>query len=184
MIFFGHLGTGALIGLLRASGCSRLDERFLLAGAAGPDLLDKPLGEIFFRDTFQSGRSLGHSLLAASLLAAAGWRDHRRRGRGELLSLGIGWCSHLLLDRMGDRPAVLFWPLLGRFRPPEPQGNICARMAVYITDYSLAGGELLGLAALLALARRRGVTDATSARRFILEPSAYARASGGDPARM
>ncbi len=184
MIFFGHLGTGALIGLLGARGCPRLDERFLLAGAAGPDLLDKPLGEIFFRDTFQSGRSLGHTLLAAAVLAAAGWRDHKDRGRAELLSLGIGWCSHLIVDRMGDRPVVLFWPLLGRFRPPEPQGNICARMAVYLTDYSLAGSELLGLAALLGLARRRGITGATSAARFILEPPSYARAGGGDPARM
>ena len=45
-----------------ASPKKHLDYRFLLIGSLLPDLIDKPIGGIFFYQTFQNGRIFAHTL--------------------------------------------------------------------------------------------------------------------------
>ncbi len=118
MLFPTHLLAGYLVG--------RRFSRFpawALAGAALPDLVDKPLGAIGATALYQS---VGHSALAllgvgsVAVLAGGGALGGRR------LAVGIGWASHLGLDVLGialnGRPenwVSLLWPVLEK---PNPLG--------------------------------------------------------------
>ena len=42
---------------------NRVDIRFLLIGSLLPDIIDKPIGVYFFRETFSNGRIFSHTLL-------------------------------------------------------------------------------------------------------------------------
>lgn len=112
MLFPTHLAVAALIG--RRSG---LSAPWLLAGAALPDLLDKPLGMAGVTTLFHS---VGHSLvlLVPAVLIAL------RSPAG--LAAAVGWASHLLADAvhvvLNGRSAdalFLFWPAV---LPPDPLG--------------------------------------------------------------
>lgn len=110
MLFPTHLVAGGLLWRV-----SRLSPPWLVAGAALPDVVDKPLGMVGVTALFHS---VGHSLLFAVVLAPlALWS---RTG----LAVATGWLSHLLLDAahvvVNGRPTdalFLFWPVL---TPPTP----------------------------------------------------------------
>lgn len=81
---------------------------WLLAGAALPDLLDKPLAGLGIVETFHS---VGHS--GVVLLVLLPVLREKRAGRG----IWLGWGSHLLLDALhlvvNGRPhnlRFLLWP--------------------------------------------------------------------------
>lgn len=92
-----------------------LSVRWLVAGAALPDVVDKPLGTLGVFDVYQS---IGHSALLVPLAVALAARH--RHG----LAVAVGWGSHLALDalhvvvngRAGDA-LFLAWPLLTRSDP-------------------------------------------------------------------
>ncbi len=104
MLFPTHLLAGAVVGRV-----SRLSSLWLVAGAALPDVVDKPLAMLGVTTLYHS---VGHSALLAVVavpLALSG-----RAG----LSIGAGWALHLLLDvvhvvvngRPGDA-VFLLWPV-------------------------------------------------------------------------
>ena len=90
-----------------------VDIRVILVGSLLPDIIDKPIGVFFFRDTFSSGRIFAHSLLFLIILAAVGFYLYRRRHKTWLLALAFGSFVHLLLDSIWNTPNTLLWPLLG-----------------------------------------------------------------------
>jgi inner membrane protein len=90
-----------------------VDIRILLIGSLLPDIIDKPLGVFFFRDTFSSGRIFGHTLLFLIMLTAAGFLLYRRRHRTWLLVLAFGTFIHLILDQIWLTPKTMLWPFLG-----------------------------------------------------------------------
>jgi len=49
-----------------------VDIRVLLIGSLLPDIIDKPLGHIFFREALSSGRTIGHTLFFLILITLAG----------------------------------------------------------------------------------------------------------------
>jgi len=92
----------------------RVDYRFLLLGALLPDILDKPIGQVFFRAAFSNGRIFGHTLLFSVLIMAAGFYLYARRGGSTKgLWLSCGCLAHLCLDEMWSMPRTLLWPLYG-----------------------------------------------------------------------
>jgi membrane-bound metal-dependent hydrolase YbcI (DUF457 family) len=96
-----------------ASFYRRIDFRILLIGALLPDIIDKPLGGIFFRHQLESGRVYAHTLLFLVVLFIAGIVLYRRRNSMWMLVLAFGTFIHLALDSMWQMPQTLLWPFLG-----------------------------------------------------------------------
>ena len=92
---------------------SRMDIRLLLIGSLLPDIIDKPTGQFFFRETFSNGRIFSHTLLFLILVTVAGFSLYRRYSKSWLLIFSLGTFTHLVFDQMWRTPRTLFWPLLG-----------------------------------------------------------------------
>jgi len=125
VLFATHLLVAAGLGWLSghprlrryAGGSPSLSAWWLVAGAALPDVVDKPLGALGVVDVYQS---VGHSALLVPLALLVTVAARHRRG----LAVAVGWGSHLALDAVhmvaNGRPddvAFLAWPLLTR---PDP----------------------------------------------------------------
>ena len=91
----------------------RLDYRIIMVSSMLPDIIDKPIGAFFFRETFSSGHIYGHTLLFFILTASAGLYLYKSRGITWAPALSIGVFAHLIFDRIWHSPRTLFWPLLG-----------------------------------------------------------------------
>ena len=92
---------------------SYVDIRLLLIGSLIPDIIDKPVGQYFFRETFSHGRIFSHTLLFLILITATGFYLYKSRRKVWLLTLAAGTIMHLILDEMWQAPRTLFWPFLG-----------------------------------------------------------------------
>lgn len=92
---------------------NHLDYRFLLVGSLLPDLIDKPIGDIFFYETFQNGRIFAHTLCFTICLTVLGIYVYKRWNRLWLLILSFGSAIHLILDKMWLNPRTLLWPIYG-----------------------------------------------------------------------
>jgi inner membrane protein len=131
MLLFGHVGITLGAAAVAARAVSRqkdkrtpsapwfatlsryADIRLLIIGSMLPDIIDKPVGWYFFRDTFNNGRIYAHTLLFLVLISAAGYFLYRRQKRRWLLTLAAGVLTHLAMDEMWQAPRTFFWPLLG-----------------------------------------------------------------------
>jgi inner membrane protein len=129
---------------------SYIDIRVLLIGSLLPDIIDKPIGYYFFRETFGNGRIFGHTLLFLVLITAAGYILFRLRRKVWLLTLAAGTFVHLILDEMWHAPATLFWPFLGftfaRVDFTDWLSNLLQSLLSFPAVYL---PELVGLAVLL-----------------------------------
>lgn len=176
MFILGHLGMGAAPGTLATrlwanspgfDGKS-LDLRWYLTGTLLPDLVDKPVGQVFFKPYFENGRIYCHTLLFTSSLLAAGVRRRRRRGDGRLLLLALGVVSHLVVDAIWREPATVFWPLLGPFERYPSLKGVLGQIAEYLGDPTFwaeeAGGLVLFILALHAL----GINGYADLKAFLL----------------
>jgi len=92
---------------------SRIDLRLLLIGSLLPDIVDKPIGTVLFRSTFENGRIFCHSLLFMLMMALAGFLVYRHYRKTWLLALSFGTLAHLVLDYMWRQPRTLLWPFYG-----------------------------------------------------------------------
>ena len=92
----------------------KVDVRFLVLGALLPDLIDMPVGTLFWADVYSTGELWFHSLLAASLyMALVLILTRRGRRRRAFMAVGVGWLFHLLLDGMWANQDVFLWPFFG-----------------------------------------------------------------------
>ncbi|QWC19910.1 metal-dependent hydrolase [Halorubrum sp. 2020YC2] len=113
MLFATHLLIGALVAR------NRFPVAWVVAGAALPDLVDKPLAMVGLVPTYHS---VAHSALFAGVLGA-GWLAARRyeaaTAPGAVTAVGVGWVTHLVADAVhisiNGRPenvVFLLWPLV------------------------------------------------------------------------
>ena len=91
----------------------RIDLRLLFVGSLLPDIVDKPLGHIIFRDVFSNGRILSHTLLFLTVVTLVGLWFHHRYAKNWLLVLAFGILTHLICDQMWRSPRTLLWPIYG-----------------------------------------------------------------------
>ncbi len=133
-----------------------MDLRFVALGSLLPDLVDKPIGSVLFVDHFQTGRVYGHALVAPVALLAVVMLATRRGSarRKALLGLPIGALLHLFLDGQWANPEGFWWPFLGLDFPEMHPARLWPLLRDTITDPLILVGEALGLAYLLALARK------------------------------
>jgi len=64
-----------------------LDLRFLLMGSLLPDMIDRPIGMSFFRETFSNGRIFCHTLLLPVLVTVAGFKSFRHQNSNKNVEL-------------------------------------------------------------------------------------------------
>ena len=156
---------GSLQGYL-ASGLVSLgnyaDIRVLLIGSLLPDIIDKPLGHLFFRNTLSNGRTFAHTLLFLILFTLAGVYLYKRNGRTGLLAISFGIFTHLIFDKMWLNTRTLFWPLYGfSFARGDISDWIPNLFKALLTDPQVYIPELVGAVILtwflLTLARRHKV---------------------------
>ena len=91
----------------------RIDIRLLLIGSLLPDIIDKPVGQVFFRETLSNGRIFCHTLLFLIIITLAGSYLYRYRSKIWLLVLSFGTFMHLVCDQMWRSPRTLLWPVYG-----------------------------------------------------------------------
>jgi len=139
-----------------------VDIRLLLVGSLLPDIIDKPIGQYFFRDTFYNGRIFSHTLLFLILISAVGFYLYKRHRQVWMLTLAAGTFMHLVLDEMWSTPATLFWPLLGfTFKKAELTSWLSNIFHELFSNPVVYIPEAIGLAILLwfglVLVRRKKV---------------------------
>ncbi len=140
---------------------TRFDIRLLLIGSLLPDIIDKLVGQVLFRDTFSNGRIFSHTLLFLILLTVAGLYFYRRRSQTGLLALAFGTMTHLIFDQMWHVPQTLFWPLFGFALVKIDLSNwipgmflaMLTQPTVYVPE--LAGGAILAWFAWTLLRRKK-----------------------------
>ena len=123
-----------------------IDYRLVLVGSMLPDIIDKPIGHIFFSGTFDNnGRIIAHTLLFLLLMLSYGlFRFFKYHKNGVLV---LSACSgiHLLLDEIWLTPRTLFWLIQGWHFPQTEyvdftdwiktvQNSASTDPAIYITE--------------------------------------------------
>ena len=166
-MLFWHLGMTALI-IFVTLGRRRIDFRVVLVGSILPDLLDKPVGRVFFEEVFQNSRLFGHTLLFSVVLLFAVQATLRGALARRWFILPIACMIHLALDAMWNDPITLFWPLFGTHFPVVPVRNYWLEVLLRPFSHPVElMKELIGLGSLLYLAVAFGMFEKDSLRRFL-----------------
>lgn len=159
MFLLGHIGiTLAIISLLiflitkyRSKTAKQtillkdIDFRIVIIAAIFPDIIDKIVGMIIFKEEIGSGRIFTHSMLligAISIFSIILYRlnfGHFLRILFYILPLWI----HLLLDRMWETPKVLFWPIFG-ISFPRVDVEFSDFFTILVSNPYILSGEILG----------------------------------------
>jgi inner membrane protein len=91
-----------------------VDLRLLLIGSLMPDIIDKPLRDVFLRHILHNNRTFGHTLFFLAIITAIGiYLRYRHRKNAVLLGLSFGTFTHLVFDQMWREPHTLLWPIYG-----------------------------------------------------------------------
>jgi hypothetical protein len=118
-VIFWHTGTTLVVLWFAMRGNPRLDYRVAALGALIPDLVDKPIGRVLFRERYETGHLWGHTLLLNVAFFAVLFAM-RGRAKRKLVLLPIGSLLHLAEDGMWSSPRVFWWPLFGTAFPRDP----------------------------------------------------------------
>jgi len=159
VLFPTHLLVAALVAR------RRLPVVWAVAGAALPDLVDKPLamaGVTTYYHTVVHSALFGVVFVAAWLLAR---RLDRRRLAAILGAAGVGWASHLGADALhialNGRPGntvFLLWPLVSEWDSIEAGPGLFAVRYVGTPSFFLEVGIWVIAGYLFVRARSRGQT--------------------------
>lgn len=148
----------------------QMDLRWLAVGALLPDIVDKPIGSIFWNDVFHSHRLFGHALVApvAGLLLVMAVTRRGTASRKAAIALVLGWFIHLLLDGVWVSPDGFLWPLFGFDFPRVTGSEFGALLSDMVSNPLVWVGEAVGAIYLVYLWRAR-LPQEGSVRRFIKE---------------
>jgi membrane-bound metal-dependent hydrolase YbcI (DUF457 family) len=154
-VIFWHLGLTVLI-VRYVFRDPKMDLRWILVGSLLPDVIDKPVGSIFFHDTFGSHRLVAHAvvfpIVVLAVIMISTRRDTARR-RGAI-GVVVGCFIHLLLDGVWTSPETFLWPFFG-FEFPRVAGSEFGTLVRSMLESPMVWlGEGLGAAYLVYLWRR------------------------------
>jgi inner membrane protein len=189
MFVFGHLGLGAAPGALAAKWWGDItgydkgapDLRWYLTGILLPDLVDKPVGQMFFKPYFENGRIYCHTILFTSSMLAVGIHRWRRKDDNRLLLLALGVVSHMVFDGIWNEPETVMWPLLGPFKRYPSLKGVLGQIAESLRDPSFWAEEIGGFVLLLLALRTLGIQRYADLKAFLLHGMThYLVPSGAD----
>jgi inner membrane protein len=161
MLLFGHLGITLGAADIVADAVKRkstwfaalsryLDIRWLAVGSLLPDIIDKPVGQLIFKDTFNNGRIFSHTLFFLIVITAVGFYLFKKYRQTWMIAFAAGTLAHLMLDEMWQMPQTLFWPLLGfSFPSVDLEGWASNIWKLLFSDPHYYVPEIVGLAVLL-----------------------------------
>lgn len=116
LLLFGHLGlTIGIVYLLAKIKGVRFSQRMLAVTAVGallPDIIDKPIGQIFFYDYFSNNRIFAHTLIFLALLGIITIFLYNKGYKWAPI-LTVASAVHILLDGMWNDYRTLLWPAYG-----------------------------------------------------------------------
>ena len=165
-MLFWH--AGATIAIARYSfRDDRMDLRMLLLGALLPDLIDTPIGLLFY-NSLGAVRLATHGLLLASaVMVAVVLTTRRGRPRKMWMPLAIGLLFHILFDAMWLDPETLWWPLLGTSFTEAGAASAGAYVRDVLTDWKVWAFELIGLVYLAYLWSAAHLSDPEQRRQLL-----------------
>jgi membrane-bound metal-dependent hydrolase YbcI (DUF457 family) len=166
-MIFWHVG-GAVFLARWVFRDSAMDLRVLVFGAVLPDLIDKPIGSVFFTSYFDTGRIYAHTLLFAGVVLTVVMLATRRgsRARKQWMALPIGVLLHLLLDMPIDAE-TLWWPVLGIRFPSFAEGALVDLVAYLLKSPWVIVQEVVGAAYVVHLYRRARLHEPEPRRRLL-----------------
>jgi inner membrane protein len=166
-MLFWHLGVTAAV-IFMTLGRRRIDYRVVLLGAILPDLIDKPIGRIFFEKEFQTSRLFGHTLLVWVVVLLAIQLTLRGPTARRWFILPIAAMLHLALDGMWNDPVTLFWPLFGTEFPKVPVQDYWLEVFLRPLEHPwVLAQEIVGLGLLLYLGFAYRLHERATRREFI-----------------
>ena len=164
-MLFWHVG-GTLAITRYSFRDDRMDVRLLVVGALLPDLIDTPIGLLWY-GALGSVRLVAHSLLfGALLMVIVVARTRRGRPRKRWMPLAIGVLIHMFLDAMWADPETLLWPFLGVDITGAGVESVGELVTAILTDWKVWALEATGLAYLTYLAVAGKMTRGAGWRRF------------------
>lgn len=165
-MLFWHIG-GTIAFIRYAFRDPRMDLRLLALGAVLPDLIDTPIGLIWW-DQFRNVRLYAHSLLfAVALMVGVLLATRRGRPRKRWMPLAVGVLMHLVLDAMWAQPETLWWPFLGWAPTVTAFATAADYVAGVLGDWRMWALETVGLTYLIVLAARSGLAHSAARRAFL-----------------
>ncbi len=111
-MIFWHTGLTTVIVWFVMRGNPRVDYRVVAVASLLPDFIDKPVGRIFFKERFGSGRLYAHTLLLNVALFCVLF-FMRGRAKRQFVLVPISSLLHLAEDGMWSKPRVFWWPFFG-----------------------------------------------------------------------
>ncbi len=150
-----HLGVTTLI-VRYVFRDPKMDLRWVLVGSILSDLIDKPIGSVFFNEVFRTHRLFAHSVtfpIVGLFVVLAVTRRGSAVRRG-LIGAVIGVFVHLLLDAVWATPEAFWWPFFGWDFPRVADSDIVALVGRMLSDPLVWAGEAAGAAYLILLWRR------------------------------
>ena len=158
MYLFGHIGiTVGIVYLIATFISSRkkrvdpdttfaLDFRIVIIAAILPDIIDKIVGMIIFKEEISNGRIFTHSALVIGAISICLIIVDRMKFGPRLHTLYyiLPLWMHLLLDRMWEENQTLFWPLFGTHFP-KIDIEFSDYFSNLLSDPYIFTGEVLGL---------------------------------------
>lgn len=163
-MIFWHSGITMLVVWFVMRGNPRVDYRVVAVASLIPDLVDKPIGRIFFKSRFESGRIFGHSLLLNVALFCVLFFMRGRRKR-QFVLVPISSLLHLAEDGMWSTPKVFWWPLFGSTFPKEPVTG--GTLGFLVPSVGVAIQEGIGLLAIVWLLAAHGLLNRDGIRSFL-----------------
>ena len=116
-MLFGHIGVSLLIAfiLVRVIPKSKkyVNYWFILLGSILPDLIDKPIGRVFFAESIANGRIYAHTLLFALILTMVSIYLFKYYKNSNMLCVSSAVFLHICEDGIWNDTQTLFWPFYG-----------------------------------------------------------------------
>ncbi len=161
-----HAGLTMLIVWFVMRGNTRVDYRVVAIASLLPDLIDKPIGRLIFRERFESGRIFAHTLLINVLVFCILF-FMRGRIKRQLVLVPISSLLHLAEDGVWSDPKIFWWPLFGTEFPRDPVSGGLLSFLYPGNISSVAWKEAVGLVAIGWLLASHGMLNRRGVRSFL-----------------
>ena len=165
-MIFWHAGVTMLVVWFVMRGNPRVDYRIVAVASLLPDLIDKPIGRLLFRERFDSGRLYGHTLvLNVALFCVLFFMRGRIKRKAALVP--ISSLLHLAEDGLWSHPRIFWWPFFGGTFPRDPVGGGLLGFVNPLVRPAVLWQEAIGLAAIVWLLAAHGALSREGITAFL-----------------